>query len=235
MSKVDLKYHCPLNLNDLISDETGNFHCATCSKNVIDFRNSDNVELSNGECGIFKTSQINRVHRKGHLMRLGIALPLITILGISSPSEVNGQTGERIEQTIPNKIRIEGIVKDKETGNPIPFVHIIITQGDVEVLSLTSDKEGKFIIELDSSDYEISNLQVKFSSVGYHDVNSGIVHNSQEVILDIARDSEVIMDSGSIVFGKAIAVPPRQPCKVNPGEEYSDDIKWRSPIFRRSE
>ena len=61
---------------------------------------------------------------------------------------------------------IEGMVDDKETGEPLPFVNILLLDSGKTVLGTTSDFDGVYRFnELDSGDYKI-----KFRYIGYKDI-----------------------------------------------------------------
>ena len=194
MNKVNLHYQCPLKVKDFDVSDSGEFHCNTCSKNLTDFRNQENFELNEGSCGIFNASQVNKIHRRGHLLKLGMALPLITILGITQPNLAQGQIKEKIEQTINNEIKIRGVIRDKETQASLNNVILEVIHNDIVINDTTTNMEGEFELKIDTSKYNLTDLRIRISTYCFEEKVSMPINRNQEIVLDISNEGVINME-----------------------------------------
>ena len=190
MKKVDLKYQCPFNTNDFSKSEKGSFHCDSCSKNIIDFRGKDNIKAKNGDCGIFHASQVNKVHRRGHILQLGIAIPLVTLLGVSMPNTVNAQNEEKVEQTINNTITIHGILRDKDTQETLPFANVLLYFKEMQIQGATTNIDGQFTMKVDTNDFPINELKLTYAYIGYETEETKLASKNKGVILEIDQEMQ---------------------------------------------
>jgi hypothetical protein len=72
---------------------------------------------------------------------------------------------------------ITGTIKDAETGEALPFVNVLLTQGDRTVTGVATDFDGKYTFRpVASGSYVLS-----LSYVGYNSVREGVVVNPDKI------------------------------------------------------
>jgi hypothetical protein len=196
MKKANLTYQCPINLNDLSS----NYYCNNCNKNLTDFRQKKEFKLASDTCGIFTSNQIGKIKRKGQFAILGLAIPLLTVLSVSMPNTGYSQEKTAIEIT-NNELNIRGAIKDKSTNELLPFINIRVAKGNKQIFDGFSNENGEFTINIDSSKYDIKDLKIIFSLVGYKSDTTNLIEDNNEIVIEFATDNTVLLNPSHIVLG----------------------------------
>ena len=82
---------------------------------------------------------------------------------------------------------VRGVVKDAESGEPLPFVNITLNQSRI---GTASDIDGKFLIQ---SDLPIESLQ--FSFVGYHKKVVDLTnHNKKTLTIELKQQKYLLQE-----------------------------------------
>lgn len=165
--KIKLAFHCPEKLEKMTPTENGKF-CATCKKNIVDFRNRDSKSISKiiaqkeYTCGIFNAEQIQA--SKKYSLWTKIVTSIFISIGFfgfdkSLLAQENKTDSSQTQQNQVNEgIHITGIIaeimpiyKNGEDSGLMAFLkreikvgdftaqEIIYTQFTVDTLGKTKD------------------------------------------------------------------------------------------------
>ncbi len=95
---------------------------------------------------------------------------------------------------------LTGVVKDKKTGEPLPFVHIMINQDDKLVIGGVTNIDGEFSIEAAPGKYEMV-----ISSVGYNKYEQKITipKKKNRVDMDVIQ-----LEPGTTIMGEVYYFDP---------------------------
>ena len=95
----------------------------------------------------------------------GLALALGST-GNAAAQAVTGNEGKQPDTVAVSQqrwyARLEGVVMDSLTKEPLPFVNIIIKQNDKQVMGGATDFDGKFTIKLLPGEYELETAAVNY-------------------------------------------------------------------------
>jgi hypothetical protein len=168
--------------------------CNSCEKEIHDFSTWSDAELAkrlqSGEklCGRISKDRLNRgLHYKQPKKSPIMALSVLTAMAASgslmaqekpqpsSPQEelrAQGFTAlehaEFANTSNLEEIVLTGYVTDAELGDSIPFVNIIVKQGEQVIAGATTDFQGKFSLQI--KDYQPDDLiEIQYRFIGYRD------------------------------------------------------------------
>lgn len=85
---------------------------------------------------------------------------------------------------------LTGKVRDKATGEPLPFVNVVIEQNGKQVAGGTSDFDGVYTIE----SVPVGEYSVRFSFTGYKtlDVDGILINAGRTTCYNVEMESTVI-------------------------------------------
>ena len=202
---VRIKYACNQDWHSMSQLNESTRFCKDCKKEIKDFT-SGKTNNNSASCGHFNLSQVSEVKKRLNISRLGIyTASLLTILGVSSIS--NSVYGQQTDTEVRNKkdrkgkVNINGLVKDKENDEPLPFVNIEARTKDTLICGTTSDLDGKFHIPIDTSLFSISDIEITFSYIGYERDTINTVN-----ILKDLLNKEVVINLETAVHTELIEV-----------------------------
>jgi hypothetical protein len=208
-------FRCPIKLYS--DNETGDKHCHKCAKNVIDLRALSDAEIDrigaeNGEfCGIIQSKRLAPNYNKLALFALAFLLASGAIL---LPVEVKAQDSLTKADSVvvnQNSYWIEGTITDKENGESLPFVNVVIMQNGKQITGGTTNFDGEFKIEvakslLDTNDHS---LELKISNVGYQKKEKIVELNDDniEIQMDVSLDRGVIIGAMQYIHSEPMDPP----------------------------
>lgn len=221
-----LSFSCPENIGSHPKTATG-FHCQTCAKNVVDFRNFSADEIgdylkqnSQTTCGIFNSPQLNRPIRSEVSTLFRFAFGLVFLLGLSS-TQLFGQQGQDSlivadsVQKVPveqYRFRLMGTVYD-QLGN-IPFVKVAVYDADQLIAASMTDIDGNYSIDIKCRSLD-KPLKVVFNFIGYErEELTCIPKLNADVYLD-AR----LTESAMLGFVGLIIIDPEKQATI-PSDPY---------------
>ncbi|OIQ39965.1 MAG: hypothetical protein BM563_03585 [Bacteroidetes bacterium MedPE-SWsnd-G1] len=203
--KIEIPKPCHEKWNEMSTTERGRY-CASCKKEVFDFRFITKQELgllvkSNSEiCGRFNQNQINQklsIREKPKFGRLALLLSIPTFLTLNSPifSQKNenqiefNETKNSTENLILNdSIVISGNIKD--LNGPLPGANISI---DRIRKGTTTDWHGNFELILNRSEVKLNEI-ITVSFIGFEVIKQKIMLNTNHITIN-----EVMTDSNSLI------------------------------------
>jgi hypothetical protein len=211
--KLSIPNPCRQSWAEMNPAEKGRF-CAACEKTVVDFtfRSDkeiiDHLKTANGKvCGRFQMEQLNKELVYSYMQNFRFRRFMAFLFGgISAFGAAYAQqdsarkdnsgyisTLKNAPQTsvlkTPSRIRVRGIVGDKKTGEPLPFVAVTVKGTTTGV---NSDFDGMFTLLLDSTDIK-DPLTLKFNYIGYE-----------------IREVVITRPSAIVDFGNVLLVPAEQ-------------------------
>lgn len=211
--KLEISNPCSENWNQMPQSERGRF-CDKCQKNVIDFTNSNDLELYNlilnddKICGKITQEQLNKVieinKRKRQFKNSSLILGLTSLFATTQPifsqnkQTSTFQTDEKNEanKTLTKNILIKGTVIDS-SKTPIPEVAVMIENTTIKTFT---DFDGNYSIEVPESMIK-PDLHLIFSMVGYFSQKKLIKRNLTEINILLKEDKsqeELIVVIGGI-------------------------------------
>ncbi len=170
--KLKIKYACDQQWCLMAKLDNSTRHCSLCDKNIVDFSTKQDFDSNKIHCGHFSLGQVNSVQRQLTIKNVGaLTLSLLSLLGVTVvPQQIHGQTPVTktvLTQQKENRIKLSGLVKDKETNEPLPLVYVIANTSDSVLTTTQTDFDGKFTLIIDTSFIKLDQIQMVFSYVGY--------------------------------------------------------------------
>jgi hypothetical protein len=228
--KISLSFACNEDVTKMkiINDKTR--FCSQCNKNVFDFRDKNNLKLSEQVCGIYSLNQINKIRRKNFIENLTKPISLISLLGISFfPLNIEAQQNTSSIQTNNNLIndsifKVTGVVTDKENGSPIPLAKIDLLQNNISIQETLTDSEGQFSLSIDTTKYSLEQLEI---TINVYEYENDTVKNLQKGNLIIELESNVQIEDVYITVGYRIPILPDSTIIIN--QEEKKKIKRKKP------
>ncbi len=204
-------YRCPLKLYS--DNESGDKHCSKCNKTVLDLRHQsddavEHLAKESGEfCGIIQSNRLSS-------SSIGVTALAASILALSSAlapfNHLQAQQPEKVKHVQLDSTRtITGIVSDKETGEPLPFVNVIVKQGKEVICQGSTDFDGVFKISVPLRDInKYQSIDLSASTVGYKVETIHIkledLNTSQKLVLE----SNIDMSTIDVTMGIIMYSPP---------------------------
>lgn len=192
-------FQCPINL--YAENESGDKHCHKCAKNVIDLRGLsdeevDRIGAGKGEfCGIIQSKRLVPNYNKLAVFALAF---LLASGALMLPNDIHAQDGLIKSDSISvnqNSYWVKGIVSDKEDGELLPFVNVVINQNGRQINGGSTNFDGEFKIEIPKSklDSKIDKLELRVTFVGYKPYEKVLDLKEDEVLieLDFSLDDEI--------------------------------------------
>jgi hypothetical protein len=172
-SKLNIKYACDQKWCSmkLLNDTTR--YCSHCDKDISDFSLKDNFDTREIYCGHFSLSQVNSIQRHFTIRNVSaLTFSLLSLLGaMAVPQQSNGQSQTKhslASNPKGGKIKLSGLVKEKNTNEGIPFAVITAKTTDSIVAQTVTDIDGKFVLAIDTSLITLDKIQIEFECVGYN-------------------------------------------------------------------
>jgi hypothetical protein len=164
-------------------------HCQKCDKTILDFTNTSDHDLSQvlaqttgSICGRFKRGQLVQTVEPSQMQLLRrFCVAAIIVFGTSlftMSSAVANKIQEHLTPVFNEAITvvdgfvvIKGTITDHQTGDPIPFAAITVTNPDGSmVMGTTTDVDGQYSFKIDLNQFSKKDLQLSISVLGYEPV-----------------------------------------------------------------
>ena len=188
-----IKNPCNENWNEMAVIGASRF-CAACKSKVHDFSNAsakvirEQYGLNNGKiCGrisktLLREQFITSEVRKGYFHHLkifcwaallGFGASLFSIPAANAKGMISELRMQLLEQEHPTVadsalVKVKGIVKDKQNGELLPFVSVVLMVNDSAVMNCATDIDGNYEMMIDAEKYPVFDL--KFMYVAYETV-----------------------------------------------------------------
>lgn len=169
--KIALDFVCDRNWDDMGELDQSTRFCSQCSKNIVDYSKAKQP-VAKSECGRFSLSQLDSLRRQFTFRNLSsVAMSMLSVLGATVvTNELHGQeSAEQVWQSQQQlgKVKLAGIIKDKETNQLMPQTKVAVLQGESVISRAVTDEEGKFSLEIETHASKLEDLKIVFSQVGY--------------------------------------------------------------------
>ena len=211
--EIEIPETCSENWEKMTSTENGKY-CATCQKEVVDFRNFSNSELAkyvhknDKKCGRFLSSQLNR---EIILPKTKTAFPVKLFLGISSllvnatlyaqelKSEIENTQNNEISKQKNSKeyIEISGVVLDE--AGPLSGANIIEKN---ENTGTQTNVNGFFTIKIPTESFN-KHVYLEITFIGMETQIIEVFRESNNLKIELKNGSETL--GGYIVTGGYVA------------------------------
>lgn len=200
-------FRCPLKLYS--ENEAGDKHCCKCNKTVVDLRHQSDeavehlVKESGEFCGIIQSNRLS----SASIGVTTLAASILTLSSVLSPfNHLQGQHPEKVKHIQSDSTRtLTGIVTDKETGESLPFVNVIVKQDEKVICGGTTDFDGNYTMNIINNDInQKSDIQIDFFSVGYVTQSLKVNQNNLEEKLQIELSFQLNND----IVGMIMYAPP---------------------------
>lgn len=194
--------------------------CEQCSTPVIDFTTSDKetiartIREADGEvCGRLKSTQLGNVkqNKVGRMLRR-FCLAVVLVFGLalfnmpsalaSSLQEQRSEFLQTNSDTVKNtEVVIRGTITDKETGEPLPFVNVLL-EGYGALMGATTDFDGNYILRLKAQDYPDGKVNITVRNIGYQSamVTEIPVKPGAVIVQNFELSTEVQIIVGVVLF-----------------------------------
>lgn len=215
--KIEIPKPCSENWSIMTPTEKGAF-CSTCQKEVLNFTNKSNNELSKfvfknkNICGKFKPSQLginnssvetNRYSKYRFLLGLSTFLSLTTPLLSQNKSLENKEITEfnqtkkrdKIIEKVTDSIQIKGVISDINGG--LPGVNISFNGNYSD--GTQTDFDGNFSINIDREKFS-KNATLVISFLGYK--RQEIKINQKTLFLKVVMEEDDDFLLGEVVIIK---------------------------------
>ena len=224
---------CHENWNAMSPAEKGRF-CQACQKQVLDFSGKSKDEIitilrqSKGAvCGRVPQRHLSAISSKRKKYLPSFLTTLFTFLGISTLFTINRAQAQQLpdHSNIPVKNEqdscsraqniaylIEGEIKDKENGEPLPFANVTVKSKDGKLAAGTvSDFNGKFKLRIAAQTLAKPLVDVHVSFVGYHKtVIQDVLLRRERLVLDLDLSPEETCIITGLVIMRPVLDKPGQ-------------------------
>jgi len=186
--KLNMVSPCSKNWEKMTATEKGRF-CKSCNKEVINLIGLDNEELnkvvsqqSNNFCGRVEAKQLNSIApvKRNWFNRVAAVLIGLGLTGLFTKSS-NAQVIDASKMSnnslqklgikdsgidqCRGKYKIEGTVRDKKTGEGVPFAEVVCSSAGNRIGGAQSDFNGKFSFDITDSTGALIDLAISY--IGY--------------------------------------------------------------------
>lgn len=206
MSFLQILTPCHEKWENMLPADRGRF-CTSCNKTVRDLSGLSYEEImsewknGNGEmCGKINGVQLHEGYVRYKLskdqMRLArnfcfaILLSFGAALFIAKDASAKNALNSfvrKVRTFLPdstaNQRMIKGIVKDKDTGEALPFVNVMLFSGDSAIAATMSDIEGFYTIKVPKGKWK--ELSIKTSYIGYQMEVRQVKLKEEDEIVDL--------------------------------------------------
>lgn len=215
--QITIAKPCHENWNEMTLSEKGKF-CKVCSKEVIDFTQLNNSEISkrvlkqDNLCGRFKENQLDKeieVIQKNNLSKIAASLAIVSTIAASQPifsqskidsTEILNQHKEKVfikNDSLEKFITIRGQVKD--TLEVLPGANIVL-KGTKNVAE--TDFDGNFSIKIPNKKRKSHILVISY--LGYKTQEINVLSIKKPLIVTMKEDGAVL--GGISIISGMIAV-----------------------------
>jgi hypothetical protein len=211
---------------DNMSPTDNGRHCHSCSRELIDFtkwsdsRLVEYLQNNHGKlCGHFSSRQLNRnllPAMQTAPSYSGLSLPALVLLAITMTSgaalaadhpdpaphfSLVSLAENAPKDTLRPTYTFPGLVFDKNTREPLPFVHIVVSADSVQLFETQTDIDGLFDLEIPA---DITTFQFTLFYVGYESVTltGDAAHTGTRNLYQMWGDEEVVLDGMIITVSK---------------------------------
>jgi len=216
--KLSIPQSCSENYQNFEPRPDGGF-CQSCAKTVVDFSAMSDKEVMDyfknrseaKTCGRFRPDQLKAYASPNQRLESSLLKkPLIWGLSILSLGPImamgNGENNPRTEQRstsdqdkensqVSEPKKISGIIRDAETGEPIPFAIIYLKD---QMVGTHSDFDGRFTFPQELSEGDT----LEFQFLGYF---------KTRVVIGEADFIEVELQAEGHLIGEVVVDGPYQP------------------------
>ncbi len=230
---ISIKEPCHQGWKNMSVSEKGKF-CSSCQKHVHDFSKSTIEEIKkayseseDGLCGHvsakllqeqYVDKNINREH-VNYLRKFWIAAVFCFGASLFTVDAAQASTFHKIKTSLFNFVTIsndsviaKGVVKDKASGEKLPFVMLAVIYNDSVVAKCTSDIEGKYEIKIPKA---YPKVDIKAMYIGYvTKIVKGISVTApyQPITLDFELElNEEIMLDGIMIMDESLITDEPKP------------------------
>ena len=223
-NKLHIPKPCQENWEAMTITERGRF-CQNCQKQVMDFSGKNKGEIIktllhiNGPvCGRIPRKYVTATSTKRKRTIARLLTSLLAFLGISALFSTNKAYAQDTSPGLPNMKNeqnslsamtdtlhtIKGVLKNKESGEPIPFANVVAKSKDgVLIAGVATNFEGEFELPIRIAQLKEPLVDVHITFLGHH----------PQVIPDIPLDKdttilkpELIEDS--MLMGDVVIIGP---------------------------
>ncbi|HWA34331.1 MAG TPA: carboxypeptidase-like regulatory domain-containing protein [Cyclobacteriaceae bacterium] len=220
--KISIPQPCAERWENFSVTPHGGF-CGSCNKTVVDFTSMSDEEVLNffagnsaKTCGRFRADQLKSYGVKQlpalrpgiTLLRAGFVGLMVVLAGqFSYAQQIEKKQLPRTEQVPANGLReakstsegitAKGIVREADTGDPVPGVNVVL-KGTPNGTVTDARGHFEFPVKVNTGDVLI------FSFIGFPTVEHVVTNDQKE------RDIEINLDSSVIVLGKVAVDEPYQ-------------------------
>ena len=166
--KIDISFACDKSWDSMDKLDDLTRFCSDCKTNVVDYTNRA-INGEKSKCGHFEASQLSNVLNSFITPKVGIySMSLLAVVGITSFQQNLYSQTPKTEINVNNMLfNVSGIIKDKDTMEPLPFVSVSLFKADTKINTVHSDFDGNFSLSIDTAQYQLEDLQVVFNYIGY--------------------------------------------------------------------
>ena len=197
--KVKISYACPINWDAMQSVDEKNTFCDSCKMKVQDFTKESSLNTEGVHCGRFRADQVESINRTFNFNPKQVfVVSLFSLLGMAAPlaaQSTNDTTASDSITSVKKEImKLKGVVKDKQTGEGIPFANVVIKDnlGGI-VAGAGTDLEGVFSIDmlrefLENKDFSVHVSVLGFKSTSMNDLGDNDLSTSIEFHLTASEE-----------------------------------------------
>ncbi len=237
---IQLNFKCNESWQQMPTAIDGRF-CNKCAKNVLDLTNKSDAEIkqlyaeNNGKmCGRIKSTQLTVYpfisEKKKLLAKFCFALYLVFgSLLFNGQVVAQNNVSETIEQNQREAAYIiKGLVTDKETNEPIPFVNVFLEGSNPRVVM--TDENGKYKLELYQEDLNFDGILISFEGLGYKRflVKDILLRDQKHILVSVKLDEEFEMLLGDIEY------IPEEPPLINKDPNSHGETIIKGEDLRKS-
>lgn len=217
--KISIPEPCHENWQNMLPSDKGRF-CLSCQKEVIDFSVMTKHEieayfksLSNNVCGRFKENQLTDKNKELPAVKNKLSLKpwwmaaSLFVFAKSAVSQGNITVVDTVKakqetlysmkfnvtknNTIKPEYVVKGKVVDKETGELLPFVNVVV---DTLKIGTTTDFDGCFTLKVPENSLDSVIISIRY--LGYENYDT-IINSDAEILVELVENGVII---GDVIF-----------------------------------
>ena len=200
--------------------------CSQCNENVKDYTKSNNIINEKG-CGRFNLNQLDSIKRIYKTSIYSSPITLLAFLGLAVTDMKAEKLNEIYTQSnIINQKKttsITGKITDNKTGKKLDHVEVTATINDKVIYSTTSDSNGNFKLEIDTTKHNIADIFIHFDFVGFK--SNTINYKSLPEDLKIKMEASIPEVCETILFAVG-RIAPIKTMSNKKMDSITNSIEW---------